>query len=121
MRMRMRGQADPAHAGGLRIAERPASAVAADSSSGSTRRGARNQGSLGSAWTTVHLYYEQEMADLLAIPCPRNTQAGLFPIAYTIGTRFSPGERAHSAERVFWNRSSEQQPAQQMTSDIISS
>jgi nitroreductase len=58
---------------------------------------------MGSAWTTVHLYYEQEMADLLGIPYPQNTQAGLFPVAYTLGTRFFPGARPHSADRVFWN------------------
>jgi len=33
---------------------------------------------LGSAWTTLHLYREQEMADLLGIP-EGQTQAGLFP------------------------------------------
>jgi nitroreductase len=59
---------------------------------------------LGSAWTTLHLYREAEMAELLAIPYPENTQAGLFPIAYTIGTEFRPGDRAQSEQRIFWNR-----------------
>ena len=58
---------------------------------------------LGSAWTTVHLYREREMAELLGIPHPQNTQAGLFPVAYTRGTRFSPGSREHSPGRAYWN------------------
>jgi nitroreductase len=48
---------------------------------------------LGSAWTTLHLPNEREVAELLGIPYDRFTQAGLFPIAYTIGTDFSPAKR----------------------------
>jgi nitroreductase len=59
---------------------------------------------LGSAWTTIHLYREQEMAELLGIPYPENTQAGLFPVAYTIGTSFKPAERELSEKRIFWNQ-----------------
>ena len=59
---------------------------------------------LGSAWTTLHLYREAEMAELLGIPYPENTQAGLFPVAYTVGTDFRPADRALSGQRVFWNR-----------------
>jgi nitroreductase len=58
---------------------------------------------LGSAWTAVHLYREQEMAELLGIPYPAHIQAGLFPLGYTIGTTFSPGDRAASEKRIFWN------------------
>lgn len=56
---------------------------------------------LGSAWTTVTLYREKEMAELLGIPHERHTQAGLFPIAYTLGTDFKPADRSRS--RVRWN------------------
>lgn len=56
---------------------------------------------LGSAWTTIHLYREREMAELLGIPYGDVTQAGLFPVAYTIGTRFGPADR--SASVVKWN------------------
>lgn len=59
---------------------------------------------LGSAWTTLHLYQEEQMAELLGIPHPENTQVGMFPVAYTIGTKFSPANRAKSEERIFWNR-----------------
>jgi nitroreductase len=59
---------------------------------------------LGSAWTTIHLYREQEMADLLGIPYPDQRQAGMFPIAYTLGTDFKPADRSDSETRIFWNR-----------------
>ncbi|GAB34426.1 nitroreductase family protein [Gordonia otitidis] len=47
---------------------------------------------LGSAWTTLHLTYEQEVADLLGIPDGVH-QGVLLPIAYTQGTDFSPAQR----------------------------
>ena len=53
---------------------------------------ARNRG-LGTAWTTLHLSYEQEVAELLGIPADRYSQAGLFPVAYTKGTDFKVAER----------------------------
>jgi nitroreductase len=59
---------------------------------------------LGSAWTTIHLYREAEMAELLGIPYPENSQAGLFPIAYTTGTGFRAADRELSEKRIFWNR-----------------
>lgn len=58
---------------------------------------------LGSAWTTLHLHREAEMGDLLGIP-PTETQAGLFPVAYTIGTDFKPADRSASEARIHWNR-----------------
>ena len=48
---------------------------------------------LGTAWTTLHLPFEQDAADLLGIPFERYTQAGLFPVAYTIGTDFKVAPR----------------------------
>jgi nitroreductase/ketosteroid isomerase-like protein len=66
---------------------------------------------LGSAWTTIHLYREEEMADLLGIPYPEQTQAGLFPVAFTIGSQFSPADRSSSESRIFWNRWIETQAA----------
>ncbi len=58
---------------------------------------------LGSAWTTIHLHREREMAELLGIPFEHRTQAGLFPIAYTLGTDFSPGRRRPLEDVVRWN------------------
>jgi nitroreductase len=48
---------------------------------------------LGTAWTTFHLAYERECAEILGIPYERYTQAGLTPIAYTRGTEFKPAPR----------------------------
>lgn len=53
---------------------------------------ARERG-LGSSWTTMHLRYEQEVADVLGIPYASYTQAALVPVAYTIGRTFKPGPR----------------------------
>ncbi len=58
---------------------------------------------LGSAWTTIHLHREAEMAELLGIP-PGYTQVGLFPVAYTIGTDFQPARRCPVTEVSSWNR-----------------
>ncbi|HEX6311792.1 MAG TPA: nitroreductase family protein [Acidimicrobiia bacterium] len=58
---------------------------------------------LGSAWTTLHLHREEEMAGLLGIPYGKCTQAGMFPVAYTIGTEFHPADRSRSEERIRWN------------------
>ena len=43
------------------------------------------------------------MADLLGIPFDKRTQAGLFPVAYTLGTDFMPGQRRPVQEVVRWN------------------
>lgn len=59
---------------------------------------------LGSAWTTLHILQEREMAELLGIPHERYTQVGLFPVAYTLGTDFRPAWRRPVAEVVGWNR-----------------
>ena len=53
---------------------------------------ARSRG-LGTAWTTIHLKYEKEVADILGIDATRVTQCGLTPIAYTIGTEFQRAKR----------------------------
>lgn len=48
---------------------------------------------LGSSWTTLHLNYETEIAQLLGIP-PTVHQGVLLPVAYTVGTDFRPAHRA---------------------------
>ncbi|MFD6065183.1 nitroreductase family protein [Rhodococcus wratislaviensis] len=47
---------------------------------------------LGSAWTTLHLAYEREIATLLGIPKTAH-QGVLLPVAYTKGTDFKPAGR----------------------------
>lgn len=59
---------------------------------------------MGSAWTTLHLHREREMADLLGIPFSEATQAGLFPVAHTIGTDFKPADRSRSESTIHWDR-----------------
>ena len=59
---------------------------------------------LGSAWTTVTLEREQEMADVLGIPFEQYTQVGLFPIAYTIGTDFKKAWRKPVSEVLSYNK-----------------
>jgi nitroreductase len=59
---------------------------------------------LGSCWTTGHLHREREMAELLGIPFEHFTQVGLFPVAYTRGTRFAHAWRRPVAEVLCWNR-----------------
>jgi nitroreductase len=47
---------------------------------------------LGTAWTTLHLEYEAEAADVLGLP-EHVRQAALIPTAYSIGTDFAPAAR----------------------------
>ena len=64
---------------------------------------ARSRG-LGTALTTVHLWREREMAELLGIPFQDYTQVGLIPVAYTLGTDFKRGQRVPAAEIMHWDR-----------------
>lgn len=59
---------------------------------------------LGSAWTTLHLPNEREVAELLGIPYDTHTQVGLFPVAYTLGTDFKTAKRIPASEFIHWNR-----------------
>jgi len=48
---------------------------------------------LGTAWTTLHLTYEREVAEVLGLPADVR-QGVLLPVAYSKGTEFKPGPRA---------------------------
>lgn len=54
---------------------------------------------LGTAWTTLHLAHEAEVAELLGIPFDGVMQTALSPLAYTLGTDFKPA-RNRSTEGV---------------------
>jgi len=56
---------------------------------------------LGSAWTTSHLKYASEAADLLGIPGDI-TQAALLPVAYLAGTALRRATRVPARERTYW-------------------
>ncbi len=56
---------------------------------------------LGAAWTSLHLRYAQEVADLLGLP-EYITQAALLPVAYFTGETFHPAKRRPLEEVVHW-------------------
>jgi nitroreductase len=57
---------------------------------------------LGSAWTTLHLAHEREVAELLGIP-EKVTQVALLPVAYTKGLEFKPAARQPVEQVTSWN------------------
>jgi nitroreductase len=59
---------------------------------------------LGTVWTSLHLEYEREAAEILGIPYEEVMQVALIPVAYTIGTDFKAGPRVPTADRVHWDR-----------------
>lgn len=63
---------------------------------------ARSRG-LGTAWTTPHLHYEREAAELLGVPYETVLQTALIPVAHTIGTDFRPGPRVDADEIAHWD------------------
>ena len=58
---------------------------------------------LGTSWTSLHLFYEEEAANILNIPYKDVMQAALIPVAYTIGTDFKPSPRNSVHTIVHWN------------------
>ncbi len=60
---------------------------------------------MGSAWTTIHLIGdgERQVAELLGIPYDTTSQAGLFPIAYTLGTDFKLAKREPLEKVLHWD------------------
>jgi nitroreductase len=58
---------------------------------------------LGTAWTTLHLVYEKEVAEMIGIPYEHYTQVALTPIAHTIGTDFKPAAREPLDSVTHWD------------------
>jgi nitroreductase len=58
---------------------------------------------IGSAWTTLHLRYEDEAAALLGIP-PTVTQVAMLPVAYYRGDTFHRAPRRPVGEVVYRDR-----------------
>jgi nitroreductase len=58
---------------------------------------------LGTAWTTVGLMMEQQIADVVGIPFDEVQQACLTPVAYTIGTDFKPAMRPDPDTIIHWD------------------
>lgn len=54
---------------------------------------ARDRG-LGTCWTTLHLMFEEKVAEVVGIPYAEVAQGLLTPVAYTLGTEFRPAPRS---------------------------
>lgn len=57
---------------------------------------------LGTAWTTIHLFQEKAISELLGIP-EDWTQTVLFPVAYYTGDDFKPAHRLPSDTMTHWD------------------
>ncbi len=57
---------------------------------------------LGTAWTTLHLMFEQEAAAILGLPATV-TQAALLPVAHVKGSDFKPAKRLPARRLTHWN------------------
>lgn len=58
---------------------------------------------LGTAWTTVHLMMEEQVADVLGIPFDTVQQVCLSPLAFTKGTDFKPAKRPPADSIIHWD------------------
>ncbi|WP_420452705.1 nitroreductase family protein [Ilumatobacter sp.] len=58
---------------------------------------------LGTAWTTVGLMMEKEIAEVVGIPFDEVQQACLSPIAHTKGTDFRPAMRPDPDSIIHWD------------------
>ena len=59
---------------------------------------------LGTTWTTAQAPLERELADVLDVPHAEIMLAALIPLAYTIGTDFSPAPRIPRDHVLHWER-----------------
>jgi nitroreductase len=64
---------------------------------------ARDRGLVG-AWTTLHLKYEREVADLLGIPYERYTQSALITMGFSTGGEFKLAGRIPLENLVHWEQ-----------------
>jgi len=58
---------------------------------------------LGTCWTSLHLYFEREAAEIIGIPYDEVMQIGMMPVAYTLGVDFKAAPRAPMTEVVHWD------------------
>tara|TARA_B100000029_G_scaffold289991_2_gene283663 strand:- start:125 stop:784 length:660 start_codon:yes stop_codon:yes gene_type:complete len=65
--------------------------------------GARERG-LGTCWTSIHLMFEKEAAELLGIPYDEYSQVALITVGHTLGDDFRPARRDGGAAAITsWN------------------
>ena len=58
---------------------------------------------LGTAWTSLHLKNEREVAELLGIPYEKYTQAALITVGYLTGDELKPAQRIPIDQIVHWD------------------
>lgn len=63
---------------------------------------ARERG-IGTSWTTIHLMFEEQVAEILDIPFAEMTQVALIAMAYTQGTDFKLAAREPLANSLHLN------------------
>jgi nitroreductase len=63
---------------------------------------ARERG-LGTAWTTIHLMFEQQAAEVLGIDYENYTQCALITCGYSQGTDFKPASRPPIETVLHWD------------------
>lgn len=64
---------------------------------------------LGCAWTTLHLMFEQEAAQVLGLP-ETVTQTALLPVAHYTGSGFKPAKRLPAQRLTHWNAWGQRHP-----------
>jgi nitroreductase len=57
---------------------------------------------IGACWTTDHLFFERDVAQILGIP-ETVTQVALLPVAYFTGADFKPAKRLPARDRTHWD------------------
>ena len=57
---------------------------------------------LGSVWTCLHLFFEEEAAEVLGIPYAEVMQAAIIPLGYTRGEGFHAAPRDPLHQMVHW-------------------
>jgi nitroreductase len=57
---------------------------------------------LGTTWTSLHLFFEEQAAELLGIPYKEVMQAALIPVAYAKGADFKPAPRDSLEAATHW-------------------
>jgi len=65
---------------------------------------AARERALGTCWTTIHVVYEKESAEILGIPYAEYTQVAMIPVAYTKGTDFRAAPRRNVDQFIHRNR-----------------
>ena len=58
---------------------------------------------LGTCWTSLHLFFEKQAAEIIGIPYDKVMQACLMPVAYTKGTDFKLGKRDPIDSVIHWD------------------